>query len=61
MAKPEETNMSKNNDQKPEDDQAVRRLRSDELEHVSGGMDLKGLGDSLTGKAQLVPGLVVVR
>jgi hypothetical protein len=54
--------MSKNNDQKPEDDQAVRRLRSDELEHVSGGMDLRGLSEAMTQRAeQLVPGLVVVR
>jgi hypothetical protein len=66
MAKPEKTNMSKTNDTKPRIDHDLggggRLLRSEELEHVSGGMDLRGLSEAMTQRAeQLVPGLVVVR
>jgi hypothetical protein len=46
--------MSKTNDtSKPTHDLGGigRLLRSDELEHVSGGMDLKGASDALTQRA----------
>jgi hypothetical protein len=43
--------MSKTNDTpKPTPDLDGRLLRDEELEHVSGGVDLKGLSDPLTGK-----------